>query len=72
MQFSVHLLCMHFPSDAGIAARVEEPIAPAARDSEEDQPMVPDAARDYAELYNHDVLSHMLYMISYMTSSNYL
>ena len=68
MQFSVHLSCMHFPSDAGIAAQVEEPIAPAACDSEEDQPMDPDDACDYAELYDHDFLSHLLYMISYMTS----
>ena len=59
---------MHFPSDAGIAAQVEEPIVPAARGSEEDQHMGPDDARDYAELYNHDFLSHLLYMISYMTS----
>ena len=72
MQFSDHPSCMHFPSDAGSAARVEEPIAPAVRDSEENQPMDPDDARDYADLYNHDFLSHMLYMISYMTSSNYL
>ncbi len=50
MQFSVHLSCMHYPSDAGIAAQVEEPIAPAACDSEEDQPMDPDDACDYAEL----------------------
>jgi hypothetical protein len=63
---------MHFPSDAGIAARVEEHIVPAAHDSEEDQPMDPDDARDYAELYNHDFLSRLLYIISYMTSSNYL
>jgi len=34
---------MHFPFDAGTyAARVEEPIAPAALDSEEDQSMDPD------------------------------
>jgi len=38
---------MHFPFDAGTyAARVEEPIAPAALDSEEDQSMDPDDARD--------------------------
>jgi hypothetical protein len=36
MWFSVHLSCMHFPSDAGIAARVEEPIESSARDSEEE------------------------------------
>ncbi len=63
---------MHFPSDASSAARVEEPIAPAARDSEENQPMDPEDACDYANLCNHAFLSHMLYMISDMTSSNYL
>ncbi len=69
---SVHLLCMHFPSDAGTAAQVEEPFESAERDSEEDQYMDPDDACDYAYLHNHDFLSHMLYMISDMTSSNYL
>ena len=68
MLFSVHLSCMHFPSDAGTAARVEEPFASAARDSEEDQSMDPDDACDYAELYDQDFLSHLLHMISYMTS----
>jgi hypothetical protein len=59
---------MHFPSDAGTAARVEEPFVSAAHDSEEDQSMDPDNACDYAELHDHDFLSHLLYMISYMTS----
>ena len=68
MLFSVHLSCMHFPSDAGTAARVEEPFVSAAHDSEEDQSMDPDNACDYAELHDHDFLSHLLYMISYMTS----
>ncbi len=48
MQFSVYLSCMHFPSDAGIADQVEEPIKPAARDSKEDRSIDPDDARDYA------------------------
>ena len=68
MLFSVHLSCMHFPSDAGTAARVEEPFVSAAHDSEEDQSMDPDNACDYAELHDRDFLSHLLYMISYMTS----
>ena len=68
MLFSVHLSIMHFPSDAGTAARVEEPFVSAAHDSEEDQSMDPDNACDYAELHDHDFLSHLLYMISYMTS----
>ena len=59
---------MHFPSDAGAAAQVEEPFASAAQDSEEDQSMDPDDACDYAKLYDHGILSHLLYMISYMTS----
>ena len=43
---------MHFPFDAGIfAARVEETIAPAALDSEEDQSMDPDDARDYEDQF---------------------
>ena len=43
---------MHFPFDAGTyAARVEEPIAPAALDSEEDQSMDPDDARDYEDQF---------------------
>jgi hypothetical protein len=42
---------MHFSFDAGIAARVEEPIAPAALDSEEDRSMDPDDARDYEDQF---------------------
>ncbi len=40
---------MHFPSDAGIAARVEEPIGSAARDSEEELSMDPDDPTDYED-----------------------
>ncbi len=43
---------MHFSSDAGIAARVEEPIASAALDSEEDRSMDPDDARDYEDRFS--------------------
>ena len=42
---------MPFLSDAGIGARVAEPIAAAAHDSEEDQSMDPDDARDYADQF---------------------
>jgi hypothetical protein len=43
---------MHFPSDAGIAARVEEPIKSAARDSEEELSMDPDDASDYEDHFS--------------------
>ena len=47
---------MPFLSDAGIGARVAEPVAAAAHDSEEDRSMDPDDARDYADQfpYPHD------------------
>ena len=42
---------MPFLSDAGIGARVAEPVAAAAHDSEEDWSMDPDDARDYADQF---------------------
>ena len=42
---------MSFLSDAGIGARVAEPVAAAAHDSEEDRSMDPDDARDYADQF---------------------
>ena len=42
---------MPFLSDAGIGARVAEPVAAAAHDSEEDRSMDPDDARDYADQF---------------------
>ena len=42
---------MPFLSDAGIWARVAEPVAAAAHDSEEDRSMDPDDARDYADQF---------------------
>ena len=42
---------MPFLSDAGIGARVAEPVAAAEHDSEEDQLMDPDNARDYADQF---------------------
>ena len=42
---------MPFLSDAGIGARVEEPVAAAAHDSEEDRPMELNDARDYADQF---------------------
>jgi hypothetical protein len=42
---------MHFPSDAGIAARVSEPHAPAASDSNADQSMDSNDARDYVDQF---------------------
>ena len=38
-------------SSAGIGARVVEPVAAAAHDSEEDRSMDPDDARDYADRF---------------------
>ncbi len=43
---------MCYPSDAGIVARVEEPIASAARDSEEERSMDPDDARDHEDQFS--------------------
>ena len=42
---------MPFLSDAGIGARVEEPVAAAAHHSEEDRSLDPDDARDYADQF---------------------
>ena len=42
---------MPFLSNAGIGARVAEPVAAAAHDSEEDWSMDPDDARDYADQF---------------------
>ena len=40
-------------SDAGIGARVAEPVAAAAHDSEEDMSMDPDDTRDYADQFTY-------------------
>ena len=42
---------MPFLSDAGIGARVAEPVAAAAHDSEDDWSMDPDDVRDYADQF---------------------
>ena len=42
---------MPFLSDAGIGARVAEPVAAAEHDSEEDWLMDPDDTRDYADQF---------------------
>ena len=42
---------MPFLSDTGIGARVAEPVAAAAHDSEEDRSMGPDDTCDYADLF---------------------
>ena len=42
---------MPFLSDAGIGARVAEPVAAAAHDSEDDWSMDQDDARDYADQF---------------------
>ena len=42
---------MPFLSDAGIGARVAEPVAAAEHDSEEDQLLDPDDASDYADQF---------------------
>ena len=42
---------MPFLSNAGIGARVAEPVSAAAHDSEEDLSMDPDDARDYANQF---------------------
>ena len=54
---------MPFLSDAGIGARVAEPVATAAHDSEEYRSMDPDDARDYADQFpcpDHDLMSSMI------------
>ena len=42
---------MPFLSDAGIGARVAEPVAAAEHDSEEDQLLDPEDASDYADQF---------------------
>ena len=42
---------MPFLSNAGSGARVAEPVAVAAHDSEDDRSMDPDDARDYADQF---------------------